>query len=369
MGVLPSQRLTALDAFRGLTIAGMILVNTPGSGKYVYAPLRHSSWIGCTPTDLVFPFFLFIVGVAMWYSFKKFDHKPTPQVWKKIFTRAALIFLIGLLLNAFPFYDMDISTLRIMGVLQRIAVAFLFGAILCMSVPKKYLHWVAAAILIGYWGLLAFFGGDDAYSLQNNIAVKVDVAIFGENHVYQGFGIPFDPEGLVSSIPAIATVIIGFLIGSYIDRSKLHRPALSTLVAVGIIGVGLGVVWGQSFPIIKALWTSSYVVYTVGLATILLALFLWLIDIKGVKKWAQPLVVFGLNPLFIYALSGIIITVMEIVKVGSGPGAISLRRAIFNELAAVFGEMNGSLGFAFLYVGLHWLIAWWMFRKKIFIKV
>jgi len=369
MGVAIGKRLTALDAFRGLTIAGMILVNNPGSWKNVYAPLRHAEWIGCTPTDLVFPFFLFIVGVAMWYSFKKFDHKPTPQVWVKIFKRAALIFLIGLLLNAFPFYDMDLGTFRIMGVLQRIAVAFLFGAIICISVSKKYLHWVAAAILIGYWGLLAFFGGDDPYSLESNVAGQIDLAIFGDNHVYHGFGIPFDPEGLVSSIPAIATVIIGFLIGSYIDRTRLQRPALSTLVAVGAIGVGLGIVWGQSFPIIKGLWTSSYVVYTAGLATIILSLFLWLIDIKGFKKWAHPLVVFGLNPLFIFALSGIIITILGLIKVGSGPTATSLRGACYIELAAVFGDMNGSLAFALLYVGLHWLIALWMFQRKIFIKV
>jgi len=363
------NRLTALDAFRGLTIAGMILVNTPGSWKYVYAPLRHADWIGCTPTDLIFPFFLFIVGVAMWYSFKKFDHKLTPLVWKKILTRAALIFLVGTLLRAFPFNDIDFATFRIMGVLQRIAVAFLFGAILCTSVSRKYLHWVAASILVGYWGLLYFYGGDDPYSLENNIARKVDLLILGENHVWNGFGVPFDPEGLMSSIPAVATVIIGFLIGSYIDRTKLEGPALSTLVVVGAIGVGLGVVWGQSFPIIKGLWTSSYVVYTAGLATILLAFFLWLIDIKGYKKWAQPLVVFGMNPLFIFALSGIIIRVMGMIKLGSGPGTISLRSVIYNELAAVFGEMNGSLGFALLYVGLHWLIAWWMFRKNIFIKV
>ncbi len=369
MALTTGKRLTALDAFRGLTIAGMILVNTPGSWNYVYPPLRHADWIGCTPTDLVFPFFLFIVGVAMWYSFKKFDHRPTPQVWKKIFKRAALIFLIGVLLHAFPFYGKELATFRIMGVLQRIAVAFLFGAIICMSVPKKYLHWVGAAILIGYWGLLAYFGGDDPYSLEHNIARQIDLAILGEAHVWHGFGIAFDPEGLVSSIPAVATVIIGFLIGSYIDRTKLQRPALSSLVAIGAIGVGLGIVWGQSFPMIKGLWTSSYVVYTAGLATLLLALFLWLIDIKGYKKWAQPLVVFGMNPLFIFALSGIIIRILGMIKLGSGPATISLRGAIYNELAAVFGEMNGSLGFALLYVGLHWLIASWMFRKKIFIKV
>jgi predicted acyltransferase len=369
MTTTPSKRLAALDAFRGLTIAAMILVNNPGSWSYVYPPMRHAEWIGCTPTDLIFPFFLFIVGVAMWYSFKKFDHKPTPEVWKKIIIRAALIFLIGLFLNAFPFFGKDFTTFRIMGVLQRIAVAFLFGAVICMSIPRRHLHWVAAAILLGYWALLAFFGGDDPYGLETNIARQIDLAILGENHVWHGFGLAFDPEGLASTIPAVATVIIGFLIGAYIDRTQMRRPAFSSLVAIGMTGVGLGIVWGQSFPIIKGLWTSSYVVYTAGLATLLLALFLWLIDMKGYKRWAQPFIVFGLNPLFIFALSGILIRVMIMIKIGSGIGTTSLHGAIYQELAAMFGDMNGSLGFAILFVILHWMIAWWMYRKKIFIKV
>jgi len=369
MGVKISERLTSLDAFRGLTIAGMILVNTPGNWQYVYPPLYHARWEGCTPTDLVFPFFLYIVGVAMWYSFKKFDNSPSRQVVLKIFRRAAAIFLIGLLLNAFPFYDMELSSLRIMGVLQRIAVSFLIGALICIYTPRKYLHWVAGAILLGYWALIALAGGEAPYSLESNFVRQVDIALLGSEHLYGGFGIQFDPEGLLSSVPAAATVIIGYLIGSYIDRSKLRGPALLTLVVAGVIGVVLGTVWGGSFPIIKALWTSSYVVYTGGIATILLAFFLYVIDIRGIKKWAQPLIVFGLNPLFIYALSGIIIKVMWMIKWESAGETISLQQWVYNGLASVLGNMNGSLAFALLYVLLHWAIALWMYRRKVFIKV
>ncbi len=366
MGVAIKERLSSLDAFRGLTIAGMILVNTPGSWEYVYPPLRHAAWEGCTPTDLVFPFFLYIVGVAMWFSFKKFGHRGDRQIYLKIAKRAALIFLIGLLLNAFPFYDLELSSLRIMGVLQRIAVAFFLGAVICTSIRREWLPYVAAAILLGYWGLLSL-GGSDPYSLENNLVLTVDLALLGADHLYGGFGIPFDPEGLLSSIPAIGTVIIGYLVGSYIDRSKMQRPALSTLVAVGVLGIAIGMLWGRVFPIIKALWTSSYVLYTAGIATLVLTLFVWLIDMKGIKKWSQPLIVFGLNPLFIYALSGIIIRIMWMIKWDDGEQA--LQPFIYNGLASVFGDTGGSLAFAILYVMLHWLIAWWMYKRKIFIKV
>ncbi|MDX1478289.1 MAG: DUF5009 domain-containing protein [Saprospiraceae bacterium] len=369
MRTLPA-RLTALDAFRGLTIAGMILVNTPGSWSYVYPPLRHAEWEGCTPTDLVFPFFLFIVGVAMWYSFKKFDHRPSPEAWRKILKRAALIFLIGLGLNAFPFYDHSLSTLRIMGVLQRISVAFLFGAAICITVPRKRLHWVVATILLGYWALLRFLGGEGAYDLETNIARQVDLAVLGEAHVWRGFGIPFDPEGLMSSLPAVATVVLGFMLGSYIDRSKLQGAALPTICVFGVIGVALGLVWHQSFPIIKGLWTSSYVVYTAGIAAVLLAIFLWLIDVKGWKRWAQPFVVFGMNPLFIYALSVLFVKILTRIRWESDGETVNAfgwaYEAVFVPLA---GNLNGSLLFALTYVFIHWLIAWWLFRRRIFIKV
>lgn len=369
MSTYPSNRLVSLDAFRGLTIAGMILVNTPGDWNFVYSPLRHASWNGCTPTDLVFPFFLYIVGVAMWYSFKKFGHRATPEWWRKVALRALLIFVIGLALNVFPF-DQPISEWRIMGVLQRIAVAFFFGAIACVLTPKRWLHWLAGGILILYWLLMAALGGDAPYSLEDNFARAADVVIFGADHIYQGFGMPFDPEGLISSIPAVVTVIIGYLVGSYIDATKLKAPALASLFIYGCLGILLGLVWNEAFPINKPLWTSSYVVYTAGIATLLLTLFLWIIDVLKYRKWAHPLVVFGVNPLFIYALSIVFIKILSHIQVTYEGADINARQwayeAIFAPLA---GPVNGSLFFALTYVAIHLLIAWILYRRSIFIKV
>lgn len=199
-----STRLVSLDIFRGMTVAFMIIVNTPGSWKFVYAPLRHSEWHGCTPTDLVFPFFLFIVGVSMWYSMKKYGHEINTGSIIRILRRTLSIFALGLFLAIFPrFVDRDYSTLRIMGVLQRIALAYLFGSIICLTVKRERLWIVIAVILLAYWAILRIFGGSDPFSLEGNIASKFDAAILGTKHLYKGFGIPFDPEGLLRTIPAL----------------------------------------------------------------------------------------------------------------------------------------------------------------------
>lgn len=367
----PGKRLLSLDAFRGLTIAGMILVNTPGSWGHVYPPLLHAKWHGCTPTDLVFPFFLFIVGVSMWFSFKKLNHQLSPESFRKLAKRAALIFLIGLFMNIFPFFTTSIETFRIMGVLQRIAVAFFFGAILCLSVPTRWLPIVLGIVLLGYWGILAAFGGLDPYSLEGNFAKSVDLAILSEGHMYKGFGIPFDPEGLMSSLPAIGTVIIGFLVGRMIETSTNISKAIRALVGFGILAIVLAVLWHQVFPINKPLWTSSYVLYTAGIACILLSIFLWMIEFKGWKQWASPLVVLGLNPLFIYALSIIWVKIMLYILKWDQHGTMTngyswLYRQIFVPMA---GDLNGSLLFAISHVAVFWFIAWLLWKRKIFIKV
>ena len=211
-----SERLVALDIFRGITIASMILVNTPGSWSHVYPPLLHASWHGFTPTDLVFPFFLFAVGAAMSFSLGKYKGDKSDVV-KKILSRTALIFLIGLLLKMFPFYQfnkgsfIDFSTLRIMGVLQRIALAYGIAAFMCFFLSPKKLLGGAGILLVGYWGILLIFGGNDPFSLEQNAALKFDLLVLGEQHLYGGFGIPFDPEGLLSTLPAVVSVIIGFM--------------------------------------------------------------------------------------------------------------------------------------------------------------
>lgn len=364
------KRLLALDVLRGLTIALMIMVNTPGSWSYVYPPLLHSKWHGCTPTDLVFPFFLFIVGVSMWYSFKKYGEGVTKKGLFKVLKRFSVIFLLGLFLNAFPKFDFE--NLRFFGVLQRIAIAYAVGAVLCMQFNFKQLLIISGTILMGYWALLYFGGSGDVYSLASNAVGKVDLFIFGENHIYKGFGIPFDPEGLLSSIPSVATVLIGYFTGRLIDEAITVTAAIKKLVFFGIIGVLIGWFWGYLLPINKPLWTSSYVLYAGGLAMLFLALLLWLIDVKGVKKWANPFIHFGTNPLFIFVFSGIYAKVIiYLVKSTNSEGETITGYGYLYEniFVPIAGNMNGSLLFAISHIIVFWLLTYVLYRRKIFIKI
>ena len=365
-----TQRYLALDVFRGMTIATMILVNNPGSWSHIYAPLEHSAWHGCTPTDLVFPFFLFIVGVSMFFSFSKYETKLDGKSLFKVFKRTALIFLIGLFLNSFPQWLTDYSKLRIMGVLQRIALAYGIGAVIVLAVNRKFLPYIAVSILLIYWGILYFFGGADPYSLSGNIAPKFDTFFLGKAHLYQGFGITFDPEGLLSTFPAIATVIIGYLAGNLISGTERAKVPLKLLI-YGVAGFAIGIVWGQFFPINKPLWTSSYVIYCAGWACMIMALLIWVIDLKGYSKWTSFFVVFGMNPLFIFALSGVWARILiRIIKIHEGDKIVTgynwLYQNIFQPLA---GDINGSLLFALSHIVVFWFICWVLYKKKIFIKV
>ncbi len=372
MSVKITERLVALDAFRGLTIAMMILVNTPGSWSYVYAPLRHAHWHGCTPTDLVFPFFLFIVGVAMQFSYAKFNFKLDMALTKKIIGRTVTIFLIGLALNTFPFIrqDWDYSTLRILGVLQRIALAYGAAAFLVLIFKPKQQWIISGFILFGYWFLMWAFGGSDPYSLQENLARNIDLALLGESHLWRGTGIPFDPEGLFSTLPAIVTVILGYRVGGWIQQGGRNNDMVFSLVKTGALWTFSGWVWDWFFPINKQLWTSSYVLYTAGLATIFLALFIWIIDIKGYKKVVFPFVIFGTNSIFVFAASGLWVKSIirfkfdlngEIVN-----GYTYLYQTVFVPLA---GPMNGSLLFAITHIIGWWLVLYWLYQKKIYIKI
>lgn len=362
------DRLVSLDVFRGLTILLMIIVNTPGSWAYVYSPFRHSEWHGCTPTDLVFPFFLFIVGVAMWFSFKKYEHQMSSQALKKILKRTALIFLIGLFLNAFPKFNFE--SLRIMGVLQRIALSYGFAAILVLMLPRWGRWVIAFLVLIAYWGILAM-GSSDPFSLEHNIAGGVDIMLFGSSHVYKGFGIPFDPEGLLSTFTAMINVVFGYLVGEMIAHAKEYKNLLKKLVLIGVTGVVLGMIWNFVFPINKPLWTSSYVLYTCGYATLLLSLFIWLIDVKGFKRWTQPLLVFGTNPLIIFVLSIVWVKVIiYLVHFGHGDDRINGYAWLYQNIFVAFaGNMNGSLAFALFHGILFWAVGYILYRKKIFIKI
>jgi len=364
-----NERLVSLDAFRGLTVLLMIVVNTPGSWAYVYPPLRHSEWHGATPTDLVFPFFLFIVGVAMWFSFKSYGHKMSKPVFLKVLKRTILIFLVGLLLNAFPKFN--IEHLRIMGVLQRIALAYGIGATAVLLMPKAG-RWVfSAVILLGYWALMYFMGGNDPYSLEHNFTTDIDVSLFGETHVYKGFGIPFDPEGLLSTLPASINVVFGYLIGELISTTKEFKKIIGKLIPLGIAGVLLGLAWDLVFPINKPIWTSSYVVYTVGIALLVLALFIWIIDIKGAKKWATPLLIYGTNPLLIFLLSIIWVKVIiYLIHFGQGDNQISGYSWLYQTIfVPIGGNMFGSLLFALAHGMLFWAVGYMLYKKNIFLKL
>lgn len=366
-----TQRYLALDVLRGITIAAMITVNNPGSWAHVYAPLLHSKWHGCTPTDLVFPFFLFVVGVSMFFSFSKYGNTLNRESFLRLSKRTVLIFAIGLFLNSFPQWSKDFSHLRIMGVLQRIALVYGFASLIVLSVKRSYLPVVLAVILLAYWGILYFFGGADPYSLEANPTIPFDLFFLGENHLYKGFGIPFDPEGLLSTFPAIGTALLGYMAGGLIRRAEKSRVPL-LLLGWGLAGIVAGWIWGLAFPINKPLWTSSYVLYAGGWASVVLGVLIWVIDVQDYKKWTSFFVVFGMNPLFIFALSGVwAISLIRIFRFENAAGEMTnayswLYKDVFVPLA---GPLNGSLLFALAHVAMFWLIGLILYRNKIFIKV
>lgn len=359
------ERLIGLDVLRGLTVMLMITVNNPGSWSYIYPPLKHAEWNGCTPTDLVFPFFLFCVGTAMYFAFKKYNHKLTTDASKKIIKRSILIFLIGLGLNAFPFVTTDYSNLRIMGVLQRIGIAYGIASFMVLSMNWKKLVAISTGVLLAYWAMLTQIGSGSLL-LEGNLPQIVDRAILGDHHIYHGYGVPFDPEGLLSTISATMNVVFGYLIGMVVANGKSKEITVKKLFGIGTIATVVGGLWGMIFPLNKALWSSSYVVYTCGLATILLAIIIWLVDVKKRKQWAQPFLEFGMNPLFIFVLSGIVGRLFYLIRIGEG----SLKTYIYNEwFVSWAGNMNGSLFFALTLITIYWLIAHVLYKKKIFIKI
>lgn len=372
------DRLLSIDVLRGMTIFFMIIVNTPGTWDYVYGPLRHAKWHGCTPTDLVFPFFLFIVGVSMAMSLHKitsqseFDAASRSALLAKIIKRTCLIFLVGLLLNWFPFYHKHISDLRILGVLQRIALAYGGAGIIVVLVRGRLSILISAiVILLGYWALMVIGGGADPFSLEGNLATWFDPKVLGESHVYKGFGIPFDPEGLVSTIPGIAHVMIGYLICVYgiLDKKNAGSPMKGVVFVLvgGIILTGVGLLWSFAFPINKPLWTSSYVLYTCGLASILLAALMYIIDILKYTKWTYVFRVFGLNPLVSYALSGLFVKLMiTVFKTDGGNAYAAIYKTVFQP---VLGNYAGSFGFAISYTMFIWFFAWLLYRKGTVIKL
>ncbi|WOD43158.1 acyltransferase family protein [Hwangdonia lutea] len=364
-----NSRIIALDVLRGLTIALMILVNTPGSWSYVYPPLLHAKWHGFTPTDAVFPFFLFIVGVSIHFAFKKYKSGQFNQALLKIGKRTLIIFAIGFFLNLYPKFNFD--TVRIFGVLQRIAIAYGIGATLSLFFDKKTLIFLLSSMLLLYWGLLYFLVPENPYAPQTNLVKEIDLFLLGSEHMWKGLGFPFDPEGLLSSLPAIGTVIFGNLAGQLISKSSSHLNTVKSLFIYGAILTMIGWFWGYIFPINKSLWTSSFVCFSAGLAMLFLALLIWVIDINGLKKWSSPFIHFGTNSLFIFVFSGLYVKSLYLIKLTNEQGEkVNGYNSLYNEVfVPIAGKMNGSLLFAITHIIFFWALVYLLYKKKIFIKI
>ena len=363
-----STRLQSLDIFRGLTIAFMVLVNNPGSWNTVYAPLLHAKWDGCTPTDLVFPFFVFIVGVAIPFAFarRKASGASQHDLYLKIAKRVLLIFGIGVLLNLIPFFKWD--SFRIPGVLQRIALCYGICAIVFLKANRNTIIGIGAGLLILYWLLMTVVPvpghGSPTLEPETNLGAWFDRLILG-GHLW-GQSVTWDPEGLLGTIPASVTGLIGVLTGMWLREKKSPNETLKNLLIAGVALIIGGLIWGQFFPINKALWTSSYVLYTGGIAVIGLALCYWIIDVQGQQSWSKPFLWFGMNSLFIYALSSLFAKFMIYTKVG---GESLLNIVYDNIFSSWLSPVNASLGYALFNVAVMLLVAFVLFRKKIFIKV
>ena len=271
-------RYKALDAMRGLTIALMILVNTPVSWSHVYAPLLHADWHGCTPTDVIFPFFMFIIGSAMFFSFKKTNSAANASQVLRLVKRGAIIFAIGLALNIYPFTT-NIENLRILGVLQRIGIAYILASICVLFLNRRGVLTLSVIILVAYWLLLLSVGAENAYTLEHNLVRAVDIAVLGESHLWQGKGLAFDPEGLISTLPAVVSVLFGFEVTRLLTSTSCQWASIKRLLVIGVVAVVIGQLTSMVMPINKSLWTSSFVIYTSGIACIVLAFFVWLCDI------------------------------------------------------------------------------------------
>ncbi|HEY0080751.1 MAG TPA: heparan-alpha-glucosaminide N-acetyltransferase domain-containing protein [Pyrinomonadaceae bacterium] len=372
-GTAETGRMASLDVFRGLTIAGMVLVNNPGTWSAIYDPLEHAVWHGWTPTDFVFPFFLFIVGVSITLALgrRASEGGNRRDLYLKILRRAAIIFALGLFLAGFPYFDL--STIRIPGVLQRIAVCYLFASVIFLKTNWRTRALITAALLLLYWALMMLvpvpgFGAGDL-SKEGNLAAYLDRLLLG-GHLWKQAKV-YDPEGILSTLPALATTLCGVLTGELLRSKRSGLEKVSAMFVAGACGVVLGWMWNFFFPINKSLWTSSYAVFTAGMALQLLALCYWLIDLKGRRRWAKPFLIFGTNALALYFLSGLFARIISLVKLTRADGRpASLQTLIYENLFASWATpVNASLMFALCTV-LFWLgVMTLLYRRKIFIKV
>jgi predicted acyltransferase len=385
-------RYLSLDIFRGLTIALMILVNTPGSWSYLYAPLAHAKWNGCTPTDWVFPSFLFIVGVSMRFSFAPYNYQFDSRLAFKILKRGFLIFLIGILLGMFPFFNLNallggwltfdnfntihLDKLRIMGVLQRIGLSYAIAGILATSIPSKHLVWTILTLLLGYWALL-FFGGDagQQYEMTHNLGYYLDLKILQENHLYHGEGVAFDPEGLLSTMTSVVTVLCGYWTGKLIQEEKNKEELVKKLLAFGAILLSISILWDFVFPINKKIWTSSYVVHMAGINMLILGILIAFIDVGKMRSGFTFFNVLGSNSMLAYIVAGAFAKLLLKlhVNVTDENGILKpMSRYNYyfkNGFQGIGNDKMASFLFAVTFMLVCWATLYVAYRKKWFLKV
>jgi len=371
-----SNRSLALDVFRGMTVCFMIIVNTSG-GEPTFSQLEHSAWHGFTPTDLVFPSFLFAVGNALSFGMRKFETMSQGAVLWKILKRTAIIFLIGYLLYWFPFFHTGddghlvlnpISHTRIFGVLERIALCYGAAALLIYYCSTRTVYLISGLLLLGYWVILLLFpaSGGDPFGMVSNAGYRLDVWVMGENHLYHGEGVAFDPEGILSTLPAIVNVVIGYYTGVFISKHGKTYEGLTKLLLWGCAFLALAWFWNLVFPVNKKIWTSSFVCLTVGLDMVLLSFLTYITEFRHRTKWTSFFTVLGKNPLFVYMVSELLIVILLTIPVGKdGNVAEWAGHGIMSVVPGPFG----SLLFALIYMMICWSVGKFLDSRKIYVRV
>ena len=383
-------RLLALDILRGITISCMILVNNPGSWGHIYAPLEHAPWHGLTPTDLVFPFFMFIMGVSTYMSLRKYDFRLSRAAVIKIVRRSIVIFFIGLAIawlsltlrrlgGGRPVAEavFNFDHIRMLGVMPRLAICYGVGSLLALSMSRRALAWLIGVVLVAY-GLVLLLCNGLVFSEENIISV-IDRAVLGTDHMYadtiDGVTIKFDPEGLLSTIPSICHMLIGFLCGYLLMQVRDNRDRICRLFIVGTVLTFAGFLLSYGMPINKKIWSPTFVLTTCGLASSLLALLIWIIDIRGHKRWCRFFEAFGVNPLFMYCLGAVLTILMSFIKVpyaAASAGSISLKGWIYKAVCMPLAADDATLAsfiFAIAFVAFNWCIGYILYKKKIYIKI
>jgi len=365
-----NHRLLALDIFRGITIAGMILVNNPANWDYKYAPLQHASWHGLTPTDLIFPFFMFIMGISTYISLKKYDFKRSRTVVWKIIKRSLLIFVIGVgtywAWYSSIYQKFSSDHVLILGVLQRLAICYGVAALVAISMKHKHIPWLIAGLLISYLCLLLFGSGFEHN--ESNILSIVDRAVLSPHVYMDSNGIA--PEGLLSTIPGIAHVLIGFYCGKLMMEVKDINEKIEHLFIVGTILAFSGFLLSYGCPINKNIWSPTFVIVTCGLASCFLALMIWIIDVKEKKRWSRFFEPFGVNPLFLYVMGALFDILFDNIRLPFGGNSTNLKNFVYGELfQPLLGDYLGSLAYALLFVSLVWVVGYVLYKRKIYIKI